>query len=221
MPDSAEITYSSQTPGLASSVGRLSHLDETVVCGLAGPNARGATAFAAGLARRLGWRLSLTPLPLGEPVPRRLEQLIGAARRERAALVVTSRGGAPGWLEALRELSPTAPCPLIVVPQDAPCRSLRTAPIVCGVAAGDVPGPTVRAAARLASAAGARLRQVVVDEREPARRLTRVAERDGAALLVVGAPREEMDEERVFATVLRESGVPVMIVPRPNGRIHP
>jgi hypothetical protein len=50
-------------------------VERTIVCGLDGHAGRGATAFAAGLARRMGWHLSLVPLSLGAPEGERLRCL--------------------------------------------------------------------------------------------------------------------------------------------------
>jgi nucleotide-binding universal stress UspA family protein len=55
---------------------------------------------------------------------------------------------------------------------------------------------------------------LVIDEGKPAERLGVLARRDDAALLAVGAPSGDAPgPDGVVATVLRDSQIPVMIVP--------
>jgi nucleotide-binding universal stress UspA family protein len=56
---------------------------------------------------------------------------------------------------------------------------------------------------------------LVIEEGEPAQRLGQLARREDAVLLAVGAPSEATAKhpDGVAATVLRDSLVPVMVVP--------
>jgi nucleotide-binding universal stress UspA family protein len=244
----AEISDAARDSGLASDGRDPDGVERTVVCGLDGHAVGGATAFAAGLARRLGWRLSLVLLPVGAAEGVRLRCLLAAARRDRAWLVVTENvAGGRGAAEYV-DLSRNAACPLIAVPREAP--ALGTGPLMCGIDSRGPSGTTARAASRLAQATGARLQLVhvvshdrsserttdgsrgvvwhalntlelsvpvdlVIEEGEPAQRLGELARREDAVLLAVGAPSEATANhpDGVVATVLRDSPVPVMVVP--------
>jgi Universal stress protein family len=244
----AEISDAAHDSGLASEGHDPVGVEQTVVCGLDSHAVSGATAFAAGLARRLGWRLALVPLPVGAAEGVRLRCLLAAARRDRAGLVVTENVTNGGGAAPYVELSRNAACPLIAVPREAP--ALGTGPLMCGIDSAGPSGPTARAASRLAQATGARLQLVhvvshdrssdrttdgsrgvvwhslntlelsvpvdlVIEEGEPAQRLGELARREDAVLLAVGAPSEATanDPGGVVATVLRDSLVPVMVVP--------
>jgi Universal stress protein family len=244
----AEISDAAHDSGLASGGRDPVGVEQTVVCGLDSHAVDGATAFAAGLARRLGWRLALVPLPVGAAEGVRLRCLLAAARRDRAGLVVTENVTSGGGVAPYVELSRNAACPLIAVPREAP--ALGTGPLMCGIDSAGPSGPTARAASRLAQATGARLQLVhvvshdrssdrttdgsrgvvwhslntlelsvpvdlVIEEGEPAQRLGELARREDAVLLAVGAPSEATanDPDCVVATVLRDSLVPVMVVP--------
>jgi nucleotide-binding universal stress UspA family protein len=222
-------------------------VEQIVGCGLDADSRNEPIGFAARLARRLGWRLSLVPLPEAATEDERLGRLLAASARDRAGFVVTEvpPGGAGG--AALVELSRDAACPLIAVPRGAP--ALGTGPILCGIASPAASGATARAASRFADAIGARLRLVhmvshashrgpqqmapggvmwralrtldlavpvdlVIDAGEPAKRLAEVGRRENAALLAVGAPGGDSSSPGgVVAAVLRDSQVPVMVVP--------
>lgn len=84
----------------------------TLICGVTDDSARATTAFAAKLARSRGWRLALCPLPGRDP-RKQLDALVAAASREEAALAVVPRSDEPGWDDAFREVSASAPCSLI------------------------------------------------------------------------------------------------------------
>jgi nucleotide-binding universal stress UspA family protein len=221
-------------------------VEQTVVCGLDTNSQNGPIGFAAWLARRLGWRLSLVPLPEAA-TDERLGRLLAAATRDRAGLVITEavRNGAGG--AALIKLSRGIACPLIAVPRGT--RALGAGPILCGIASRGPSGATASAASRLASAIGAPLRLVyvvsdahsseaaanghrgvvwralhtldlavpvdlVIDEGEPAKRLDELGRREDAALLAVGTPSgDSASPDGVVAAVLRDSQVPVMVVP--------
>jgi hypothetical protein len=244
----AEISDAARDSGLSSDGRDPVGVEQTVVCGLDSHAVGGTTAFAAGLARRLGWQLSLVLLPFDAAEGVRLRCLLAAARRDRAGLVVTEnvaggRGAAP-----YVELARNAACPVITVPREA--AALGTGPVMCGIDSRGPSGPTARAAARLAKATGARLQLVhvvshdrsserttdgsrgvmwhalstlelsvpvdlVIEEGEPAQRLGELARREDAVLLAVGAPSEATANhpDGVVATVLRDSLVPVMVVP--------
>jgi hypothetical protein len=244
----AEISDAARDPALASDVRDPVGVEHTVVCGLDSHAVGVATAFAAGLARRLGWWLSLVPLPVGAAEGVRLRCLLAAARRERAGLVVTEAVASGLGAAPYVELSRNAECPLIAVPREAP--ALGTGPVMCGINSRGPSGPTTRAASRLAKATSARLQLVhvvshdrsserttdgsrkvvwhaldavelsvpvdlVIEEGEPAQRLGELARREDAVLLAVGAPSEATTNHLtgVVATVLRDSLVPVMVVP--------
>lgn len=192
----------------------LARLDETIVCGLNGDAERGATALAARLARRLSWRLSLVPLTAGASETERLRWLRAAAVRDRAGLVVAGPVQAGAEADAWIELWRRAPCPLIALPPNAPGRTLGKGSVLCGIDERGPTGPTVRAAAGLAKAAGARLQ--FIQEGQPATRLRELARAEDAALLVMGLPRGAGASGRhgAVASLLRESPVPLMLVPQ-------
>jgi nucleotide-binding universal stress UspA family protein len=235
-------------------------VEATIVCGLDGHAGRGATAFAAGLARRLGWHLSLVPLALGAPGGEPLRCLLAAATRDRAGLVVTDPVQAGAATDVCIELWRSAPCPLIALPQNAPGRTLETGPVLCGIDSRGPAGPAAGAAARLAKATGARLQlahvvtcvqssepgrrtdpprgvvwhalhaldlslpvELVIQEGEPAKQLCDLATQEGAALLTVGVPSDAAASrpDGVVATLLRDSPVPLMLVPGALGVPRP
>jgi len=238
-------------------------VEQTVVCGLDAESRNEPIRFAACLARRLGWGLSLVPLPEAATEDERLGRLLAASARDQAGFVVSRAVGRGASAAALVELSRDAACPLIAVPPGAP--ALGTGPILCGIASRGPLGATARAASRLANATGSRLRLVhvvshaqpsesaanghggvvwraldtldlavpvdlVIDEGKPAERLGELGRQEAAALLAVGAPSgEAASPDGVVAAVLRESQVPVMVVPGgtaasaspANGRLYP
>jgi nucleotide-binding universal stress UspA family protein len=57
---------------------------------------------------------------------------------------------------------------------------------------------------------------LVIDEGEPAKQLGELARREDAAVLAVGAPSGDASPDGVIAAVLRDSQVPVMVVPAGN-----
>ena len=221
-------------------------VEQTVVCGLDVDSQNEPVRFAACLARRLGWRLSLVPLPDAATEHERLGRLLAASARDPAGFVVAEAVRTGAGAAALVELSRGAACPLIAVPRGT--RALGTGPILCGIDSRGPSGPTARAASRLAKTTGARLRLVhvvphpqppqseadgprgvvwralradldvpvdlVIDEGEPAKRLGELGRREDAALLAVGAPSgDAASPDGVVAAVLRDSQVPVMVVP--------
>jgi nucleotide-binding universal stress UspA family protein len=139
--------------------------EQTVVCGLdASRNA--PFGFAACLARRLGWRLSLVPLPDTATQDERLGRLRAASTQDRAGFVVTQAVRSAADAAALVELSRGAACPLIAVPRGV--RALGAGPVLSGVGGRGPSGAAARAASRLADAIGARLRLVhVVSDAQP------------------------------------------------------
>jgi nucleotide-binding universal stress UspA family protein len=222
--------------------------ERTIVCGLDAVSRNEPIRFAACLARRLGWRLALVPLPEAATQDERLRRLLATSARDQAGIVVTEAFGRGAGAAALVELSRGGACPLIAVPRGAP--ALGTGPILCGIDSRGPLGPTALAASRLANALGARLRLVhvvphaqppkaetdsargvvwgalhgldlavpvdlLIDEGEPAERLGELGRREDAALLVVGAPSGDTpDPDGAAAAVLRDSQIPVMVVPR-------
>jgi nucleotide-binding universal stress UspA family protein len=219
---------------------------QTVVCGLDTDSRNEPIGFAARLARRLEWRLSLVPLPEATE-DERLGRLLAAAVHDQAGFVVTEAVRSRAGAAALVELSRGAACPLIAVQRGT--AALGTGPVLCGISSRSPSGATARAASRLADALGARLRLVhvvshprpsesattglrgvawralrpldlavpvdlVIDEGEPAKRLAELGRREDAALLAVGAPGGDAASlDGVVAAVLRDSEVPVMVVP--------
>jgi nucleotide-binding universal stress UspA family protein len=190
-------------------------LEQTVACGLDADSRNEPIRFAACLARRLGWRLSLVPLSDAATEDERLDRLLAASARDQAGFVVTEAIRSDPGITALVELSRGAACPLIAVRRGAP--ALGTGPILCGIDSRGSSGPTARAASRLANAIGARLAvpvDLVIEEGEPAKRLGELGRREDAALLAVGAPSGDTPgEDGVVAAVLRDSRIPVMLVP--------
>jgi hypothetical protein len=89
---------------------------ETVVCGLEADSRNEAIGFAARLARRLGWHLSLVPLAGAATEDERLERLLATSKRDQAGLVVTEAIRSDADAAALVELSRRAACPVIAVP---------------------------------------------------------------------------------------------------------
>jgi nucleotide-binding universal stress UspA family protein len=140
-------------------------VEQTVVCGLDAQSRSEPIRFAACLARRLGWRLSLVPLPEAAAEDERLGRLLAASTRDQAGFVVTEAAGGGASAAALVELSRGAACPLIAVPRRV--RALGTGPILCGIASRGPSGATERAASRLANAIDARLRLVHVVSAQP------------------------------------------------------
>jgi nucleotide-binding universal stress UspA family protein len=144
----------------------LAGVEQTVVCGLDADARNEPVRFAACLARRLGWRLSLVPLPEAATQDERLGRLLAASARDQAGLVVTEAAGRGASAAALVDLSRRAACPLIAVPRGA--RALGPGPILCGIASRGPSGATAGAASRLANAIDARLRLVhVVSHLQP------------------------------------------------------
>jgi nucleotide-binding universal stress UspA family protein len=180
-------------------------MEHTVVCGLDANSRNAPIRFAGCLARRLGWRLSLVPLPEDATEDERLGRLLAVSTRDQAGFVVTEAVRSGADAAALIELARGAACPLIAVPRGAP--ALGTGPILCGIDGGGPLGPTARAASRLANAVDARLRLVHAGA-------LKLGRREDAALLAVGAASgDAAGQDGVAAAVLRDSPVPVMVVP--------
>lgn len=207
---------------------------QTVVCGLDVDARKKPIGFAACLARRLGWQLALVPLPEAATQDERVGRLLTACKRDRAGFVVTEAARSGAGAAALIELSRGAACPLIAVPRGAP--ALGTGPILCGIARTDPAGAAALAASHLAKAIGTPLRLVdlVLDDGNPARRLSELARREDAPLLALGTPSADgASADGAIAAILRDSQVPVMLVPgvrpyersagptRANGRLYP
>lgn len=210
----AELFDTAPQPEMASQGGKFVGVEQTVVCGLDTDARKEPIGFAACLARRLGWRLALVPLPEAATQAQRLGRLLAATKRDRAGFLVTEAIQSGAGAAALVELSRGAACPLIAVPRGAP--PLGTGPIICGTAGSDPSGAAARAASLLANAMGARLRLVdlVTDNGNPARRLRELARREDASLLALGAPSgDAASPDGEVAAVLRDSQVPVMLIP--------
>ena len=203
----AELSDAARHPELVSQGCELVGVEQTVVCGLDADSPNEPIRFAACLARRLGWRLSLVPLSDAATEDERLGRLLATSARDQAGFLVTEAARSGPGAAALVELSRGAACPLIAVPRGAP--ALGTGPILCGIDGAGPLDPTARAASRLANAIGARLRLVHVDA------LAELGRQDDAALLAVGAPSGDAPgPDGVVVAVLRDSQIPVMVVPR-------
>jgi len=126
---------------------------------------RCTTALAAGLIRKMGWRLALVPVPLTATAADRRQRLIAAALDERAALIAspaTNHGPAAGKAVDCLALAASAPCPVLAVPLAACMEPALDGPVVCGIDGTEASAPIARAAARLAVALGAGLELVHV-----------------------------------------------------------
>jgi nucleotide-binding universal stress UspA family protein len=174
------------------------------------------TALAAGLIKRMGWRLALVPVPLAATAADRRRRLIAAASDERAALIAspaTHHESAAGSAGDLLALAACAPCPVLAVPPAGVTYPALSGPVVCGIDGADESPHIARAAARLAAALGAGLELVHVESGDPAGRLCAIAESE-RALLVIGAPPHGRagGEGRLATSILTESHVPVAVV---------
>lgn len=200
----AELSDAARHSEMASPGCELVGVEQTVVCGLDADSRTEPIGFAASLARRLGWRLTLVPLPEAATQDERLGRLLAASTREQAGFVVTQAVGRGASAAALVDQWRGAACPLIAVPPGTP--ALGTGPVFCCIGSNGSSGAAARAASRLANAIGARLRLVhVVSHAQPP---------ESAALLAVGAPGgDAASPDGVVAAVLRDSRVPVMVVP--------
>jgi hypothetical protein len=214
MPSIAELSDATRHSGMVSQGCELVGVEQTVLCGLDADARKDPIGFAACLARRLGWQLALVPLPEAATQDERLGRLLAACKRDRAGLVVTAAARSGAGAVALAELSRGAACPVIAVPRGAP--ALGTGPILCGIAGSDPAGTAALAASHLANAIGAPLRLVdlVIGEGNPARRLSELAGREDAPLLAVAASSGDgASPDGAIASVLRDSQLPVMLVP--------
>jgi len=123
------------------------------------------TVVAAGLIKRMGWRLALVPVPLAATARERRRRLIDAASDERAALIAsaaTDHGSPGGQAAACLELAACAPCPVLAVPYGGGGALALNGPLVCAIDGAESSAPIARAAARLALALGAGLKLVHV-----------------------------------------------------------
>ena len=126
---------------------------------------RGTTALAAGLIRRMGWRLALVPVPLRATAADRRRRLIAAALDERAALIAspaTHHESAAGKAADCLALAACAPCPVLAVPLAGDTEPALDGPVICGIDGTDGSASVARAAAGLAVALGAALELVHV-----------------------------------------------------------
>jgi hypothetical protein len=126
---------------------------------------RGTTALAAGLIRRMGWRLALVPVPLKATAADRRRRLIAAALDERAALIAspaTNHESAAGKAADCLALAACAPCPVLAVPLAGDAEPALDGPVICGIDGTDGSAPVARAAAGLAVALGTPLELVHV-----------------------------------------------------------
>ena len=123
------------------------------------------TALAAGLIKRMGWRLALVPVPLTATDADRRSRLVAAAVDEQAALIAspaTDHRSSGGAAAACLALAGCAPCPVLAVPLVRGTEPALNGPVICGIDGAESSAPIVRAAARLAVALSARLELVHV-----------------------------------------------------------
>jgi nucleotide-binding universal stress UspA family protein len=150
---------------MTRSLGR-DHRAPVIVAALDGSApSRCTTVVAAGLIKRMGWRLALVPVPLGATAADRRRRLIDAASDERAGLIAspaTDHGSAGGEAAACLALAACAPCPVLAVPLGGGTELALSGPVVCGIDGAESSAPIARAAARLALALGAGLELVHV-----------------------------------------------------------
>jgi nucleotide-binding universal stress UspA family protein len=126
---------------------------------------RCTTALAAGLIRRMGWRLALVPVPLTASDADRRSRLVAAALDEQAALIAipaTDHRSSGGAAAACLALAACAPCPVLAVPLARGTEPALNGPLICGIDGADSSAPIARAAARLAVALNAGLELVHV-----------------------------------------------------------
>jgi nucleotide-binding universal stress UspA family protein len=203
---------------------------------------RCTTALAAGLIKRMGWRLALVPVPLTATDADPRSRLVAAALDEQAALIASPATGhrsSGEAADACLALAACAPCPVLAVPLARGTVPALNGPVICGIDGAESSAPIARAAARLAVALSARLELVHVaasrengaatharlpdpfsgrtwrplESGDPAGRLCSLAESEGA-ILVIGAPAngEAEGEGRFAATIITESRTPVAVV---------
>ena len=123
------------------------------------------TALAAGLIKRMGWRLALVPVPLTATDADRRSRLVAAAVDEQAALIAspaTDHRSSGGAAVACLALAACAPCPVLRVPLAPGTEPALNGPVICGIDGAECSAPIARAAARLAVALSARLELVHV-----------------------------------------------------------
>jgi nucleotide-binding universal stress UspA family protein len=126
---------------------------------------RCTTALAAGLIKRMGWRLALVPVPLTATAADRRARLVAAALDERAALIAspaTDHPSAGGAAAACLALAACTPSPVLAVPLARGTEPALNGPVICGIDGADSSAPIARAAARLAVALSAGLELVHV-----------------------------------------------------------
>jgi hypothetical protein len=124
---------------------------------------RCTTALAAGLIKRMGWRLALVPVPHTATDADRRSRLVAAALDEHAALIAspaTDHRSSAGAAAACLALAACAPCPVLAVPLAGRTEPGLSGPVICGVHGAESSAPIARAAARLALALKARLELV-------------------------------------------------------------
>jgi nucleotide-binding universal stress UspA family protein len=126
---------------------------------------RCTTALAAGLIKRMGWRLALVPVPLTATAADRRARLVAAALDERAALIAspaTDHPSAGGAAAACLALAACTPSPVLAVPLARGTEPALNGPVICGIDGADSSARIARAAARLAVALSAGLELVHV-----------------------------------------------------------
>jgi nucleotide-binding universal stress UspA family protein len=141
---------------------------------------RCTTALAAGLIKRMGWRLALVPVPLTATDADRRSRLVAAALDEQAALIASPATGhrsSGEAADACLALAACAPCPVLAVPLARGTVPALNGPVICGIDGAESSAPIARAAARLAVALSARLELVHV-----------AAPRESGAAPLVGLP---------------------------------
>jgi nucleotide-binding universal stress UspA family protein len=120
---------------------------------------RCTTALAAGLIKKMGWRLALVPVPLTATAADRRSRLVAAALDEQAALIASPATDhrSSGAAAACLALAACAPCPVLAVPLAGGTEPALNGTVICGIDGAESSAPIARAAARLAVALSARL----------------------------------------------------------------
>ena len=192
------------TPWRAETDGKA--VPPAVVCALNGsPPGRAAAAYAAALARALGWRLGLVASGLR---PLELPMLAQGIIDERAGVVVQPSEHHGGAAEA-GELARRARVPVVVVPRRGWDQGPAHRPIVAIGVSGDT--PVAGLATRLALALETTLQVLHADTSDDVSGFLEHVDSGRAGLVVVGAEQAESIRNLKLE-------VPLMFVPSDAGK---
>jgi nucleotide-binding universal stress UspA family protein len=203
-----------------------SRLFLTTVLPAGAPRLRGA-GHSPRLVRRGRTLLAWAARDLAQPVEQRVMfgepagRLIALAQREQAAFAVTCAAAPSSTLlgSAYIALAGAGPCPLVIVPRDYEGFP-ADGPIVCGIDGSLSSRAATRVAADLAILLDTELHCVRAGDRVcVAQRLTDIARRERAPLMVVGSRGLRNDASvllgSVSAQLARMTARPLVIVPSP------